>query len=788
VGGIATVALRRILAGIFLLFLIAIAGGLIWLRTSLPETEGRIALSGLAARVEIRRDAHGIPTITAANDRDAVFALGFVHAQDRLFQMDAMRHYGAGRLSEWLGAATVPTDRFTRTLGIYRLAEQQYALLSPELRAELDAYAAGVNAYLAQHRGAWPIEYYLLRAEPEPWRPADTLVWAKLMDLQLAGSFYREVLHARLAQRLKPPELAVLYPPYPGDAPVTLGDVAALRGLPLDALYAALPADAAPVYASNNWVVDGKHTQSGKPLLANDPHLGLSAPSVWYLARMETPDASLAGVTSPGGPFVVLGHNAHIAWGFTTTESAVADLFIEKIDPSDKTRYETPEGPQPFIIRREQIVVRGADPVTVDVRATRHGPVISDLGGNYGKVATDQTVLALRATWLDADDRTPDAAWALNHAKNWQEFRGGLKDFAAPQQNMVYADVDGNIGFIAPARVPIRAKGDGWLPAPGWSGAYDWTGYIPFDRLPQALNPPSGRFVSANNKIVPDSYPYFLSRDWDLPNRAERITALLDATPVQSPDATAAIQADILSPMAKDLLPLLLETTPASPRAAAVLGRLKAWDGRMARDEAAPLLFAAWLRELNRVLLAKKLGDAFEDYWGMRPNVVRLILTKHPEWCEQSAEAPPSCAEALSRSLEQALDDLTQRYGAEMKDWRWGRAHEAAFTNQLLSRVPGLRGIFATRIAADGGDDTLNRAAALNRDEAEPFADIHGPTLRMIVDLSDIAATRFMIAPGQSGNPLSPHYGDLMGPWREAAYLTLDGGAAEGTLELAPAP
>jgi penicillin amidase len=779
--------IRRILLGLLLLIVVVIGGGVLWLRTSLPDTDGRIVLAGLGAPVQIKRDTHGIPTIVAQSDRDAAFALGFVHAQDRLFQMDVMRHYGAGRLSEWLGSATLPVDRFTRTLGLYGLAERQYPRLSPELRGVLDGYAAGVNAYLAQHRGAWPIEYYLLRTAPEPWRPADTLVWGKLMALQLAGSFRSELMHARLAQRLKPEDLAVLYPPYPGDAPVTLGDVADLRGLPLDRIYASLPAIVGPTFASNNWVVDGKHTISGKPLLANDPHLGLGAPSVWYLARLETPDAVLAGVTSPGGPFIVLGHNAHIAWGFTTTESDVADLFIERIDPTDQSRYVTPDGPQPFVVREEQINVRGAEPVILAVRTTRHGPVISDLPGNYAKTAAEGTVLALQATWLGEDDRTPDAAWALDHARNWREFRDGLKDFAAPQQNMVYADVDGNIGFIAPARVPIRGKGDGWLPSPGWSGAYDWTGYVPFDRLPQGLNPASGRFVSANNKIVPDNYPYFLGRDWDLPNRAARINSLLDAAPKQSPDTSAAMQGDTLSPMAKDLLPLLLETKPASKRAAAALERLKAWDGRMARDQAAPLLFAAWLRQLDRVLLAAKLGDAFEDYWAPRPNVVRLILTQHREWCDDGAgEAAASCGPQLAQALELALDDLTGRYGAGMSDWRWGRAHEAAFTNQLLSRVPVLRGIFATRIAADGGDDTLNRAATVPRDDSDPFADVHGPTLRMIVDLADTAAARFMIAPGQSGNPLSPHYADLMGPWREIAYLTLDGSAQGGTLVLAP--
>jgi penicillin G amidase len=604
--------MRRFLKLRFLLLLpvLALLGGFLWLRSSLPLEDGRLVLAGLVAEVRISRDEQGIPTITAADDRDAAFALGFVHAQDRLFQMDIMRRYGAGRLSEWFGAATLRADRFTRTLGIYRAAEQQYALLAPELRAALDAYAAGVNAYLAQRRGALPPEYQLLRVAPEPWRPADTLVWGKLMDLQLAGNFRSELLHARLAQHLSPEEMAILYPPYPHDAPVALsGASAALDGLPLDAIYASLPALVGPTFASNNWVLDGQHTVSGKPLLANDPHLGFSAPSVWYLARIETPDSRLDGVTAPGGPFVIIGHNAKIAWGFTTTGGDVEDLFVEHVDPDDPARYLSPEGSQPFATRQEEIRVHGADPVAITVRATRHGPVISDLGAGYAPDAAG-TVLALQATWLSDDDRSPNALWGINRAGNWQEFRDALKDFVAPQQNMVYADVDGHIGFIAPARVPIRAAGNGWMPAPGWSGDYDWTGYIPFDALPQALDPPSGRVVSANNKIVPDSYPYFLGRGWDLPNRAQRINELLDAAPKQSPEASAAIQADTLSLMAKDLLPLMLRVRPGSKAAAEALDRLKSWDRRMDRDQAAPLLFAAWLREFNRPGLRRLLGHA----------------------------------------------------------------------------------------------------------------------------------------------------------------------------------
>jgi penicillin amidase len=778
---------RRLLRVLLLLVLIAVAAPLLWLRSSLPRTQGRLELPGLDAAVRISRDAYGIPTITAQSARDAAFALGFVHAQDRLFEMDLMRHAGAGRLSEWFGARTLPFDRFVRVIGLYRAAERQLGLLSPPLRAVLAAYADGVNAYLA-HRRALPAEYYVLRVRPEPWTPADTLVWGKLIALQLAGNFRRELQHARLAERLTPDELQLLFPPYPTDAPVTVSDATNwLKGLPLRAIQDALPAIVGPHFASNNWVVDGKHSVSGKPLLANDPHLGLQAPSIWYLARIETPHHRLAGVTSPGEPFLVLGHNEHIAWGFTNTESDVEDLFIERVDPADPSRYLTPRGSAPFRTREETILVRGGAPVTLKVRETRHGPVLSDLGGTYGKLAAAGTVLALEATFLDGDDRSPEALWAMNRARNWSEFRNALRDFVAPEQNMVYADVDGNIGFIAPARVPIRAKGDGWLPAPGWTGEYDWTGYIPFDKLPSAFDPPSGRFASANNKIVSESYPYFLGRGWDLPNRVLRINQLLDRTPRQSPASFAAIQADDLSLMAKDLLPLMLAIRPTSSTAAAALERLRQWNGRMDRDQVAPLLFTAWLRALNRDLFADRLGDAFDDYWGLHPDVIRRILTQHTEWCRDAADAPAagSCTDRLAAALEEAVAGLERRYGADMAEWRWGRAHRAQFTNSFWRNVPLLRSFFATTIAANGGYDTIDRGATL-LDSPDPYADVLAPTLRMIVDLGDIDGARFMIAPGESGNVLSPHYSDLMRRWRDHDYLTLGGPPVGGTLVLAP--
>jgi penicillin G amidase len=777
---------RTLWTVVFVLLGVAVSC-VLWLRTSLPQASGRLTVPGLTAEASITRDAAGVPHIRAASDRDAAFALGFVHAQDRLFQMDMTRRLGAGRLSELLGPATVGIDRTMRTLGLYRLAEQEYADLSEPVRAALDAYAAGVNAFLGQRR-ALPPEYYLLRAAPEAWRPADTLVWGKYMALLLSGNYRSELLRARMLARITPEQLALLYPQYPGDAPVTIGDLASLfRSLPLDRLYAALPDAVGPTFASNNWVVDGKHSVSGKPLLANDPHLGFATPDIWYLARIDTPDLHLSGATAPGAPFVVIGHNDRIGWGYTTTQGDVEDVFIEKLDPDDPNRYVTPQGTVPFETRQEEIAVRGEKKLTITIRASRHGPVISDLGGDGPGVAPPGHVLALQATFLAPGDRTPQALWNLTHAHDWTDFNAALKDWTAPQQNIVYADVDGTIAFTAPARIPIRGKGDGWLPSPGWTGEYDWTGFIPFADLPRAVNPANGHFVSANNKIVSDKYPYFISRGWDLPNRAERITTLLDTTPQQSPDSSAAIQADNLSLMAEQLLPIMLETLPPDARAAAALDRLRGWDGRMDAEKVEPLIFTAWLRELDRGLFADRLGTAFADYWALHPDVVRDLLTNHPDWCNDPAQpASAGCPAQLAPALDRALDTLAKTYGADMASWQWGRAHVATFPHAIFAHLPLLRDWLAVTVPAGGGEDTVNRGGMAIRNPADPFRDIHGAGLRMILDFADLDDSRFMAVPGQSGNPLSRHYADLLQRWRDFDWLRLGPDASGDTLVLAP--
>lgn len=744
------------------------AGGWLWLRSSLPTTEGTVIVPGLAATVTITRDANGIPTIKAGDERDAAYGLGFATAQDRLFQMDLMRHAVAGRLSEWFGARALDTDKSMRTLGLYRAAAAQYALLSPELRAVFDAYAAGVNAFLATRRGALPPEYILLRLDVEPWTPVDSLAWGKIMDLQLTANYRQELLRQRLAQRLKPDDLAVLYPGYDPKAPVVLG-----------ALNDVLPGLPPPMPASNEWVVDGKHSASGKPLLANDTHLGFSAPGVWYLARIETPQDTIAGVTSPGEPMIVLGHNSHIAWGFTTTGGDVEDVFIEKVDPADPTHYLTPDGSQPFATRTEQIQVRGGAPVTLTVRSTRHGPVIADPGGGQ--------VLALSATWLQGEDRTPQALWDATHAHDWDDFHNAFKNAVAPEQNIAYADVDGHIGFTAPAAIPIRAHGDGTIPEPGWTGEFDWTGTVPFDQLPSAVDPPSGRFIAANNKIVPDSYPYLITHDWELPYRAERIGELLDATPVQTPDTAAAMQADVDSLMARQLLPLMLVATPQSPAAEEAMRRLKAWDQRMTRDKVEPLLFIAWLREFNRQILADKLGPVFDVYWALHPDVIENILVNHPDWCD-NRETPEveTCPQQLGAALDRAMRELAKTYGDDMSNWRWGVAHPASFPNPVWSHLPVIADWLAEAIPDDGSFDTIDNGTMFVGSDTMPFTALHGPTLRMIVDLASPDTARFMITPGESGNLLSDHYGDLLRRWRDVGYVRFTNDASGGVLTLAP--
>ncbi len=773
--------------------LLALLAALLYLRTSLPKIRGTVTLPDLTAPVEVVRDENAVPHIYAENAEDALFALGFVHAQDRLFQMDFQRRVGAGRLSEVLGEATLETDRFLRTLGVYRVAERTLPNLSAETRGALDAYAGGVNAFLEGRRGALPPEFLVLGYTPEPWKSADSLVWLKMMAWDLGGNWDDELLRARLLTVLPPKRVAELWPPYPGDAPVALPNSALYRKLPLDALWAASPKPLPPGAGSNNWVVDGRKSVTGAPLLANDPHLGLQAPALWYFAHLSAPGLDVTGATLPGLPLVVLGRSDRVAWGFTNTGPDTQDLFIEQLDPQNPDRYRTPDGWADLRVREEVIRVKGRADVPLTVRETRHGPLLSDVDAGAVEVAAEegeQIALAFAWTALRDDDLSMQAGLELNQVQNWNDFTEALRDFHAPQQNIVYADVGGNIGFYAPARVPVRKNGDGLVPVPGWTGDYDWTGVIPFEGLPHAYNPPSGQIMTANHKLVPGSYPHFLTHDWAEPYRAERITALLGAQARHSLDSFRKIQADQYSGMANDFLPFLLSARVEDAEARGLQDRLAAWDGVMAADTPEPLIFSIWYGAFTRLVLEDDLGALFGDYWGFRPIFFRNVIRGQTGWCDNVETLErETCALLAATALRQAVQTLRERYGDDPERWRWGEAHYADHDHLVFADTPLAR-LFNLRAPTGGDAFTVNAARyAIEGDDA---AQTSGPGFRAVYDLADLERSRFIHPTGQSGNPLSRHYRNFLGRWAGVEYLPMvtarerveDG--ALGTLRLLP--
>ena len=740
------------------------------------------------------RDAHAIPHIFAQSAHDAYFAMGFVHAQDRLWQMEFQRRLAAGRLSEIIGTRTLDIDKFIRTLGIPEASAAAAKALSPNGRAALEAYAAGVNAFISTRSGALPLEFILLGASPEPWRIEDSIGWTKMMAWDLSGNAFEEALRARMAAFLSAEQLAVLWPEYPTS---DLGqDREALRQIAplLRKVATVFPSRPVDGLGSNNWVMSGAHTKSGKPLLANDPHLRLSTPSLWYLAHLKAPGLDVIGGTLPGIPTPVLGRTDQIAWGFTNTGPDVQDLYLERLDPADPKQYLTPDGPRPFVERTEVIKVKGEADVTLVVRESRHGPIVTDLlEKSDGFVAKDQ-VVAFAWTALAADDITPQAGIKLSSAKDWAGFLEAGRDFVAPQQNIVYADREGHIGYLAPGRVPIRQSDIGWLPADGATTEGDWISAIPFEDLPQRFDPPEGRIVTANNRIVDPDYRYFIARDFSPPYRADRINELLDAQEKHDVESFASIQQDMRARGLMKLLPLLLDhAKAATPEAQAMLDRLKTFDGTMAADKAEPLVLMTWLRHLMRALFADELKDTFEDYWAIQVDPMVLALTKLPAFCDDvTTEAKEDCATIISASLTQALADLARRYGADSASWRWGEAHAVQAQHRILGQVPLIGPLFEIDMPHGGEKDTVNAGGYDVTNETDPFRQIHGPGYRAVYDLAEPDRSVFIQSSGQSGNPFSPYYKNFAELWAEGRYVPmvtdrakLETGAI-GTLKLTP--
>ncbi len=800
------VVLAKLLAGTALAILVFLVGTYFQVRGALPPYTGQFTTKGLKAPVEIVRDKNAIPHIIAGSIEDAAYGLGFVHAQDRFWQMELMRRVGQGRLSEIIppmlvGDGVVNADRTMRGLGVYRHAADSVGALSPATRSILEAYAAGVNAWLADPDQQFGLELTLVkllsggRYRPEPWQPADSLVWTKLMALTLDGNWRAELLRLELLRKIGEDgvKFFIEAPGESRDATLSLVNQA-LNGIDLKRLFRDTDNDATRKReASNEWVLSGAHSVSGKPLLANDPHLGLGFPGIWYLARLVGPGFDIRGASTPGVPAIVLGHNATIGWGFTTTNLDSQDLFLERIDPTDPNRYLTPDGARPFNTYDETINVAWGDPVRMRVRETRHGVVIDDFVRHDDKLLPNGHVLALQATALDSADTTMEALVRLGLAQNWDEFLAAGRKVVSPMQNIVYADTAGNIGLTAPARVPIRRKGDGSMPQPGWTGEYDWAGFVPFDELPRLYDPASGIIVNANGRLVPDDYRYFITRDWAAPYRQRRANALLREVERHPVYGMIAIQADNLSPDAAEILPVLLKVAPRNPRAAKVYDLMSRWNRFMLASRPEPLIYAAWLMELQRGLLADEVGaDLYQDLAASNVPLILRILRDRPEWCDdRTTKATETCDDIIAAALDRALDGIARQQGSQIEAWQWGRVHLAAHRHPLFDRIPLLRDIASVRFPADGGANTLNRAESSFRGSA-PFEAVHGATYRGVYDFSDLDNSRFAVPLGQSGNLLSPYARNFVDQWQSLSYLEIPSTHARaardavGTITLSP--
>ncbi|PRD41520.1 penicillin acylase family protein [Phyllobacterium phragmitis] len=798
--------MRRIIKGllwvVFSLVPLALLAAIvvyIWIARSVAPASGEAQLAGLGAPVTVTRDQNAVPHISGASMEDVAMALGFVHAQERLWQMEVARMAAHGRLSEIFGEATIGTDMFLRTIDTYGAAAASFNVLNEADRRTVEAYARGVNAFIEQNArpfaSKFAPEFVMLNRRPEPWQATDVVATVKMMPVTLAANINEEMERLKFARLgMSNAEINDLLPPLREDRPPSLPDLKVLLGLESGPISAARPAERRFAAldgmmgkgASNNWVLAGEKTETGKPILANDPHLEFTAPSLWYLAHLQvkTPDGrtrNLVGVTLPGTPLVFLGRNDRVAWGFTNTASDAQDIFVERINPENPDEYLTPDGYRPFDKRVETIRVKGGQDVTFERRATRHGPVLPASYRGLQRYLPEGTVPALQWTALAHDDTTISAGFRLWDFQSVQAFLDGMHDFVAPMQSMVVADVEGNIGLIAPGRVPVRDPANrimGRAPSPGWDATYDWKGYIPYEALPREYNPPRGAIGTANSKIVDGSYAPFLTFDWDEEWRRDRIaTLMLDSNVKQTLETNRQAQGDDYSPAYAALGPVMLDLVEgrSDVNADAVM-TLRRWDYRQDKTRSESLIFEAWLRFATKRIISDDLGDAFPAFWRARANAMLHWLSPDAarDWCDDRRTAErESCGDVLALALKDAVSDLETRLGSDREAWNWGALHYAYGAHRPFARVKPLDRIFDVDEPASGGAYTLDRGTSNWNDEDNPYRATHGTSYRGIFDLSDLDRSTYIQTTGQSGNVLSSHYQDMAERWGRVEAFTI---------------
>lgn len=798
---------RRVLAYVlvFLLVtsLILTAVGVWFIRRPWPQVTGTIDVVGLSAPVDVVRDTWGVPHIYAETERDLVFAQGYVHAQDRLWQMEFNRRLGSGTLSAVLGEPTLGFDKLTRTMGLRRAAEVEWAGLDPDTRGLLEAYASGVNSFMETHRDRLPVEFMILGIDPAPWTPIDTLTWGKVMSWSLGWNYTSEVVRALIVAEQGVPVAQELMPPFKDGLPLAIPpevqSYAWLRGAELEGLdtLASLLGGPNMSQGSNGWVIHGSRTATGKPILANDTHLYLEMPSGWYENGLHSGSLNVVGFSLPGVPMVIIGQNNRISWGITDLSADVQDLYIEQVnDKANPTQYQFKGEWHDLQVVPETIEVSNADPVTLNVRLTRHGPLMNDV---LDTNTPDIPPLTLQWTVIQGAPLVK-ALLDINHATNWDEFRQGLRGWGAPSLNFLYADVDGNIGYQAAGMIPIRpATHQGLVPMPGASGQYEWQGNIPFDQLPTSFNPPSGFIANANSKVSADDDPHQLSYEWGDPYRIRRITEQLAANDNVTIADVQALQGDDYGLPAETLRPYLLAVTPEGPIQTRALELVKDWN--MSSDSTQPgaSIYHVWywflLQNTVQDDLSPELKDEYDEYFWLHASMLST-WGADPEnhWFDDQKTPEVETRDVIARrSLADAVAWLSERYGDTPDQWQWGKLHTMTFVHRPLgqSGIGPVEWLFNTTPVPMPGDNFSVNAAWFNPD-AE-FVMSGGTAQRLIVDLSDLSKTQAIHTTGQTEQLFHPHRDDFIPLWQTMQYhpvnFTSEAVAAQaaGTLTLRPA-
>lgn len=791
-GGGAVLLLAGLAAFLFLRHLVT---------KSFPQTSGMLTLSGLHEAVEIRRDAYGVPCIQAADEHDLLFALGFVHAQDRLWQMDITRRAAQGRLSELFGGVTVPFDRMFRIIGIRRIAEENERAMTAESRRRLEAYAAGVNALITMSEGKFPVEFDMLQYRPDPWEPVHTVMLGSMMAWDLNLSWWTDLTFGAIAEQVGLEKALDIFPSYPASVPplvpasVWRAYAGAGRGLLETAQnYRRFQGSPGMQGGSNAWVIAPEKSASGRVILANDTHLQLQSPPRFYEVHLRAPGTDVGGFSMPGVPGIVAGRNTRIAWGLTNVMADDADFYVEQIDSMNPARYLYNGTWLPLTVREEEIVVRGDTAATVVIRSTHHGPIVTDIRTMLQKAPR---TFAASMRWTGQEFSDPfEAFHRINHADNWEEFSEGVRLFAGPGQNFVYGDVDGNIGYRCGVRLPVRGKQNSTLPLPGWDPSTEWKGYVPFEQLPHLYNPPEGYIATANNKIVDDSYPHHLSDLWEPPSRIVRLREVLGGAGRFSAADFERLQNDRRSPHAAEMVPFLLgafrDSSLDIDGADAAFEYLRNWNFSFDADGVATALYQQFFVRLLDNIFRDELGEELFHDFVILVNVpirvtARLVTEGTSGWFDDVRTPEIETRDdVIRRSFREAVRELRERFGPEMKTWRWGELHTVTLTHPFGLKKP-LDRVFNTGPFPYGGGSTSLVSGEYSFNA--PFVVTVGAAFRQIVDFARPGETRRVLPGGQSGQVFHAHYGDQVHLWVNGAYRTYrpDAGGAE-ILRLEPVP